>query len=290
MTTRARGLYINVPKQKVVARAYEKFFNINERPETKLEMLQDKFVFPVTAYVKENGYLGIVSYDEENDDLFVTTKSDPTGDFAKWLREALERHISKENLNKIKEYAKDNNVSFVFENVDMERDPHIIDYPESELILLDIVHNDIEFQKYEYEQMCDVAKKFGIKHKEKAYVLESWQEFYDWYNTIMEDDYKWNDRVIEGFVIEDANGYMVKRKLTYYSFWKFMRSIAHEAIRKGYVDPRRTSALVTPLANQFYAWARTLHDVEDLESVPRDICTLRKIFLESNAGKAFRYE
>ena len=28
-TTKARGLYINVPKQKVVARAYDKFFNIN---------------------------------------------------------------------------------------------------------------------------------------------------------------------------------------------------------------------------------------------------------------------
>ena len=56
-TTKARGLYINIPKQKVVARAYDKFFNINERPETKFDMLQHKLVFPAVAYVKENGFL-----------------------------------------------------------------------------------------------------------------------------------------------------------------------------------------------------------------------------------------
>lgn len=60
-TTKARGLYINVPQQKVVARAYDKFFNVNERPETKFDMLQYKLSFPAVAYVKENGFLGIVS-------------------------------------------------------------------------------------------------------------------------------------------------------------------------------------------------------------------------------------
>ena len=68
-----------------------------------------------------------------------------------------------------------------------------------------------------------------------------------------------------------------------------MRSIAHESIRKGYIDPRRTSALVTPLANKFYAWARTLHDVEDLELVPRDICTLRNMFYKTEEGQKFRF-
>lgn len=74
-TTKARGLFIDTYKNKVAARAYEKFFNINERKETKLNMLQNKLQFPVTAYVKENGYLGIVSYDEYNDDLFIASKS-----------------------------------------------------------------------------------------------------------------------------------------------------------------------------------------------------------------------
>lgn len=289
-TVKARGLYINIPKAKVVARAYEKFFNINERPETKLDMLECKLKFPVTAYVKENGFLGIVSYNEETDDLFITTKSNPDGDFAQWFEEILRRKLSQETLDKMKEFSKENNVSFVFECVDMHRDPHIIDYEEDKIFLLDLVRNEIGFSKIDYEKLSDVAKEFGLAVKEKAFVIETWQEFFDWYYEVTNSDYKYNDRYIEGFVIEDANGYMIKLKIAYYNFWKYMRSIAHEAIRKGYIDPKRTSSLVTPLANQFYGWVRTLHEAEDLDLVPRDICTLRRLFFKSEAGKKFRYE
>lgn len=291
-TTKARGLYINVPQQKVVARAYDKFFNINERPETKLDMLQYKLSFPVTAYVKENGFLGIVSYNDADDSLFVTTKSSPDGDFAVWLRAALETQVSTENLEKMKRYAKEHNVSFVFECVDMVHDPHIIDYPESRLYLLDIVYNEIPFRKYGFEEMCAVADELSLRRKELAFVLETWQDFYDWFYLVMCDDYRYNGRLIEGFVLEDAAGYMVKLKLAYYNFWKFMRSIAHETIRKGYVDRKRTAALTTPLANQFYGWVKTLYttDAEEAAAIPRDICTLRRMFLETEIGKQFALE
>ncbi len=156
-TTKARGLFIDTAKGKVVARAYNKFFNINERPETKFDLLQHKFQFPVTAYVKENGFLGIVSYDEYADDLFITTKSDPTGDFAGWFKDMLHDKVAAENLRKIKEFTRDNNVSFVFECVDMKHDPHIIEYPQSCLFLLDIVCNDMDFRKYEYEELCNTV-------------------------------------------------------------------------------------------------------------------------------------
>lgn len=286
-TTKARGLYINVPKQKVVARAYDKFFNINERPETKLDMLQYKLTFPAVAYVKENGFLGIVSYNEEDESLFVTTKSCPNNNYAGWLKDMLEAKVPAETREKMRTYARDNNISFVFECVDMKNDPHIIEYPESKLFLLDIVYNDMQYRKYSFEQMCSVADEFGLTHKEKAFVLESWQEFFDWYYEVVSEDYKYNGREIEGFVVEGADGYMVKLKLAYYNFWKFMRSIAHEAVKKGYIDSRRTSSLVTPLANQFYGWVKTLHDTEDLESVPKDICTLRKLFFATDIGKQF---
>lgn len=275
-TVKARGLYIDIPKQKVVARAYEKFFNINERPETKFDMLQYKLQFPVTAYVKENGFLGIVSYDEYNDDLFVTTKSSPEGDFAKWFKELLYNTVDADTINAMKAYIKEHDVSFVFECVDMKNDPHIIDYPTSQIFLLDIIYNDIEFKKYEYDDVCFVANCFGLSHKEKAYEIANWQDFFDWYYEVTDEGYEYNGRKIEGFVVEDSNGYMVKLKLAYYNFWKFMRSISHEAIRKGYIS--KTSALTTPLANEYYSWVKTLHDVEDKESIPKDICTLRHMF------------
>ena len=275
-TTKARGLYLDTMKGKVAARAYDKFFNINERPETKFDMLQYKLQFPVTVYVKENGFLGIVSYNEYEDDLFIASKSTIDSQFAQWFKEMLYEKVSSENIEKMKEYIKENNVSFVFECVDMKNDPHIIEYPESKLFLLDIVKNDMEFSKYEYERMVDISNQFGLTHKEKAFEIANWQEFFDWYYDILEEDYEYNGRKIEGFVIEDNVGYMTKLKLTYYNFWKFMRSISHEAIRNGYI--RKTSALTTPTANEYYAWVRKLHDVEDKDSIPKDICTLRSLF------------
>lgn len=289
-TTKARGLYINVPKQKVVARAYEKFFNVNERPETKLDMLQHKLAFPVTAYVKENGFLGLVSWNEEDDSLFVTTKSSPDGDFAQWFMGNLQDQLGDDTLARIKEYAKEHGVTFVFECVDMQNDPHVIDYPESRLYLLDIIYNDLQYRKLPFEEMIKVAESLGITHKEKAFEIDNWQDFFEWYYTVTDEDYLYEGRRIEGFVVEDANGYMVKLKLAYYHFWKFMRGIAHEAIRKGYIDPKRTAALTTPLANHFYAWAKTLHDREDAEFLPKDICTLRRMFFETDIGKQFAIE
>lgn len=241
-----------------------------------LSLLQQKLQFPVTAYVKENGFLGIVSYDEYNDDLFIASKSTTDGDFAQYLKDMLYSKTSAENIISIKNFAKDNNVSFVFECVDMQHDPHIIEYPQSELFLLDIVRNDMEFSKYDYAQVVNIANQFGLAHKEKAFEIANWQEFFDWYYEVLEPDYEYNGRKIEGFVIEDSAGYMIKLKLAYYNFWKFMRSIAHEAIRKGYIQ--KTSALTTPIANEFYAWVRKLHEVEDKDSIPRDICTLRRLF------------
>ncbi len=280
VTTKARGLFIDTVKGKVVARSYNKFFNINERPETQFGSLQDQLKFPVTVYVKENGYLGIVSYNEYEDELFIASKSAIEGDHAQWLREMLYDKVSVDDLGKMKNYIKEHNVSFVFECVDMKHDPHVIEYPESELFLLDVVRNDMDFSKYEYDQMVDVANQFGLTPKEKAYEITTWQEFFDWYHEVLEPDYTYNGRIIEGFVIEDSNNYMIKVKLSYYNFWKFMRSIAGETLKKGYIT--KTSALTTPEANEFYGWMKNLHDTtEDLESVSRNICVLRNMFYAS---------
>lgn len=284
---RARGLYINTKEPRIVARAYEKFFNINELPETSLETLPQKFEFPLQVYVKENGFLGIVSYNDEDDSLFIATKSNPTSQHAGWLRDMLYKKLSNEQIEQLKAFAKDNNVSFVFECVDMTNDPHIIEYPHDELFLLDIVYNKLQFRKMPYKDMEQVADELGLIPKTFAGTINTWSEFYEWYRNVLKEDYTYKGRIIEGFVVEDSDGFMVKLKLTYYHFWRFMRSIACEAIKKGYVDPRRTSALTSPLANQFYGWVRTLHDVDNLGIMPEDICTLRRMFYATEAGKAF---
>ena len=278
-TVKARGLYIDTEKGKVVARSYPKFFNINERAETRFENLQDSLKFPVTAYVKENGFLGIVSYDEYTDDLFIASKSTIDSQNAEWLKDMIYSKVSLEGRNKMLEFAKNNHVSFVFECVDMEHDPHIIKYAESGLYLLDIVKNDMDFHKYGYEEMCDIAVQIGVQPKERAYEIATWNEFCDWYDEILDKDYLYNGRVIEGFVIEDLEGKMVKIKLTYYNFWKFMRSIAQEIIKFG--TTKRTSQLTSPVANEFCLYMKELvQNTEDKEAIPTNICTLRDMFLE----------
>lgn len=282
-TTKARGLFLDTEKFKVVARSYDKFFNINQREETKFDALQRTLQFPVAAYVKENGFLGIVSWNEYTDDLFITSKSDPEGEFSECLRDMVYTKISKENLEKMKKYIKENDVSFVFECCDMEHDPHIIDYSESKLVLLDIVYNTLEFQKYNYEDMAHVGRDLGLTIKKQAYELSTWQEFYDWYFEVLEEDYEYRDDKIEGFVIEDASGYMVKLKLTYYNFWKFMRGIAHETLKKGYTN--RTSLLTTPVANEFYVWCKKQFENGKADELPRDIVTLRKMFYKEKENQ-----
>ena len=293
-TIRARGMYINIPERRVVARAYDKFFNIGERPETRLDVLRNTLTFPVTAYVKENGFLGIVSYNDENDSLFVTTKSCPDGIYAGWLRDMLYSKLSPEALDDMKRCAKESCVSFVFECVDMVHDPHIIEYPESQLVLLDVVKNSLDLNKLDYVMMHSYADCLDIPRKERARVIGSWQEFCDWYNEVMDEDYLYKDfsgdkRHIEGFVLEDANGYMLKLKLPYYNTWKFLRGIAHETLRKGYIEPKRTALLTTPLANYFYGWLKDLYGRSKTENqtIPTDICSLRRMFFNSDTGKEF---
>lgn len=275
-TAKARGLYLDTAKEKVAARAYDKFFNINERPETRFEMLQHRLQFPVDVYVKENGFLGIMSYNEYEDALLMASKSTLDSQHARYFQEMVRRKILPEQLEEMKAYCREHDVSFVFECVDMENDPHVIEYPESGLYLLDIVANQMAFEKHGYDRLCHVAAQFGLTPKEKAASFAGWQEFYDWYFQVQEMDYEYRGRRIEGFVIEDNAGFMVKLKLAYYSFWKFLRGVSQEAIRKGYIA--RTSALTTPLANDYYAWVRKLHDAEDRESLPKDICALRRMF------------
>lgn len=285
IVNKARGLYIDTVDYKVVARAYNKFFNINERPETKLNNLRYKLQFPVTAYVKENGFLGIVGWNTETNDLLITSKSSPTGDFSGYLKTALYDIYGAEKIDKMKEYIIENNVSFVFECCDMEHDKHIIEYPESKVILLDVVKNQLDFEKLPYDELVELSQAIGFKVKEKACVIKSWEDFYDWYNEITSEDYLYNGEYIEGFVVEDSVGYMTKLKLYYYKFWKRLRSVAQSVLKYG--NYKYTGSLLTPIENEFFGWCKNLYATlssEDREEVKAgsytNICDLRTEFFK----------
>ena len=280
MTTKARGLFINTDNNTIANRSYNKFFNIGEVKETEMGTLSTKLQFPVDCYVKYNGFLGMMGYDEKNDKLLFCSKSSIGGDFAKYFENIFMSKYS-DKYDEILQFIKEKNVSFIFEVIDHINDPHIIEYQESDIVLLDIVKREINFANFKYENLCGIARKFGLKVKEKAYTLGSWSEFLVWYNEVNEKDYCYNGERIEGFVIEDKTGFMTKLKGDYYRFWKFMRNIKDEVFRttkngnpKGYID--RTSCLTTAEMNLFYGFVKQL--ASENYNGKTDIITLRKLF------------
>lgn len=64
-----------------------------------------------------------------------------------------------------------------------------------------------------------------------------------------------------------------------------MRAVAREVVKKGSIS--NTAALVTPTANEFYGWLREKYDSGELKKMPKDICSLRKLFHEDK-GKQYR--
>lgn len=282
ITNKARGLFVDTENYKIIARSYDKFFNINERPETSLGNLRFKLQFPITAYVKENGFLGIVGYDSSNDEVFFTSKSNPMSKYSGYFKKLLYDIYGIRSVNKMKEYIKNNNVSFVFECCDIENDPHIIKYPQSKVVLLDIIKNQVSYEKLCYDELCKIGNDIGFIVKTKAYTINTYEEFFDWYNNVTSEDYKYNDEYIEGFVVEDSVGYMVKIKLYYYKLWKKLRGVAQSVAKYGHY--KYTGSLLTPMENEFYGWCKRLflEDLDKRENVRNsygNICDLREEFL-----------
>ena len=223
LTTTARGLFVDTKSNQVVARSYSKFFEAEQHPSTQWRNLEKKLVFPVTAYLKENGFLGIVSV--WNDQLFVASKSTNQGDYALNFQRILNNKV---NCDKLKEYLKKNNCSAIFECVDPYNDPHIIEYINEKVVLLDIVQNDFTSTFKSYDEVFKLAKEIGCKPKDMCKIFNTFEELKSFVEAFDKDD----KNEIEGFVFVDQNHFMLKYKTPYYKFWKEMRKMK-DYINKG---------------------------------------------------------
>ena len=268
ITTTARGLFVDTNTGKIVARGYKKFFNINEKRETELEHLLVKFKDQkITLYKKENGFLGIMSW--VNDEMFLASKSTNQGEFAGYFKTLYEQ--SDIDKIKVEKYLKENDVTLVWEVIDIENDPHIIEYPKSKIVLLDIIHNQYEFKREPYEKVVELAKEIGCECKTIYKEFDNVREFHHWYiaNTDEEDLSKTD---IEGVVVECGN-IMTKLKFPYYNFWKLMRKTKEQVARGSGV---KLSKMYNATANYFLHWLKE----QTKEVQQQDIITLRKKFEE----------
>lgn len=268
ITTTARGLFVDTNTGKIVARGYKKFFNINEKRETELEHLLVKFKDQkITLYKKENGFLGIMSW--VNNEMFLASKSTNQGEFAGYFKTLYEQ--SDIDKIKVEKYLRENDVTLVWEVIDIENDPHIIEYPKSKIVLLDIIHNQYEFKREPYEKVVELAKEIGCECKTIYKEFEDIREFHYWYivNTDEEDLSKTD---IEGVVVE-CGDIMTKLKFPYYNFWKLMRKTKEQVARGSGV---KLSKMYNATANYFLHWLKE----QTKEVQQQDIITLRKKFEE----------
>lgn len=279
VSTKARGLFINTKTNKIVARSYDKFFAVDERNETRIGNLQNTLKFPVTAYLKENGFLGIISYDAEQDGLFIASKSTPDGPFADMFRKILMDTTSDEDRKNLKEVAKENG-SIIFEVIDPVNDAHIIEYKKPHIVLLDIIANDMNFSVMDYDDLKRVAEKCHLQIKEKVKTFENWSEFYPWYEEVMNENYLHHGfEHVEGFVLRDSNNFMFKLKLLYYKHWKFLRGVMQSVQKRGYYE--NTAKLFTAEDNLFYGWMREQREKDQESFCKKGIIQLRNEFYAS---------
>ena len=223
-TIHARGLFIDTNNGLIVARSYDKFFAIGERPETQMNVLKETLQFPVQAYRKENGFLGIFSGYKGKP--FIASKSTNQGEFAERFARILKEQIGEEKIELMAKELEAMHCSAVFEVIDPIEDPHIVHYSESHCILLDIVVNEYEYRHLSTPLREAFADIYGLETKTFDSTLCSWHGFESFV------EFAEGENLYEGYVLEDANGFMLKIKNDWYKFWKKMRSVS-QAIVKG---------------------------------------------------------
>ena len=222
-TIHARGLFIDTNSGEIVARSYDKFFAIGERPETQMGELKKNLKFPVRAYRKENGFLGIFSGYKGKP--FIASKSTNQGEFAERFARILKEQIGEEMIELMANELEAMHCSAVFEVIDPIEDPHIVWYDHAHCILLDIVTNDYKYRHLSTPLREAFARIYGLKTKSCGKTIDNWEEFELFLRRANQED--WN----EGYVLEDANGFMLKIKNDWYKFWKKMRSVSQAIVR-----------------------------------------------------------
>lgn len=176
-TLSARGLYLDDTNH-VIARGFNKFFVLNERAETNEDKVIKKMISPDTNKIilseKLDGFLIIVSYMPDKDDLLITSKANGE-DYSNLAKDLLKITLAKNNhtLDELKEYIKEdylkgNRYSLTFEGIDMKHDSHLVKYNEKKVVLLEVIANAIHNNTIIANNL-PFNKRFDIRRNISAY-------------------------------------------------------------------------------------------------------------------------
>lgn len=235
-TIKARGLFINKVDGDIVARSYNKFFQYDEKPETK-DYVDNHLVYPLYISKKFNGFLGIISV--YNDEFFIATKSTNEGEYCEYFKKILNNTLfaNEEDKNELFNILKEHHCTATFEVMDMVNDQHIV-YEENPLALLDFIPNTLDINGIDKDvELSETLKnKLNIKSIviAKNTVINTKEELDNFLNMTEQEE-------LEGAVITDSNGFMWKYKTNFYSFWKTERNQLKRILRNK--EPRGVDRL-----------------------------------------------
>nr|DAV82008.1 MAG TPA: putative kinase [Caudoviricetes sp.] len=251
-TITARGLFVDKTSGDIKIRSYNKFFNLNENAETSVRELKKKVAYPLMAYEKYNGFLGIAS--SVNSVFTLASKSTTSGPFVEYFQEIF-NDLTDSEKEQLKQLSEKYHCSFTFEVMHID-DRHIIDFSQNRLVILDAIPNsyningitvDATFSENVLSQLNIESDFFSRKELVKEF-------------TSMEDLMRYinehkHDRTSEGLVIEDQNGYMFKVKYEYYTELKRLRGL-RDVVKAYYHTKNVTQYAKNATQVAFAAWCK----------------------------------
>ena len=186
------------------------------------------------------------------------------------FRRVFEAQYSEEQRNAIKTLLKDLDATAVFEVMDMENDPHIIENPNKECVLLDVIKNKINFECLDFSTLKKFTDKNNIKLKELAFVAYDEDALINIDRMVKSPDFKLLGKPIEGFVAIDDNGFMLKYKTYYYNLWKYMRNVLSLYLKNPYetIDFKIDNK---DLCKSFYEFIKEKYPYGDKDMIPNII-------------------
>lgn len=249
-TLTARGLFVDSVTGDIKLRSYNKFFNLNENKANSIGQLKETLAFPLVAYDKYNGFLGIASV--VDGEMVLASKSTTAGPF-KELFQSIYDELTPAEKAQLTLLSEKYNCSYTFEVMHTD-DRHIIDFDKNRLVILDAVPNSYEFDG------VDIDRKFSDMVLDQLTITsdffsrkEKVAEFEDMAQLMRYVKEHTNDRTSEGLVLEDQKGFMFKVKYDYYINLKKLRGLK-QAVQARYHGGSVTHFGSNAIEVAFAAW------------------------------------
>ena len=198
----ARGLTLDL-KGNVILRGFEKFFNWkqlteyeNYSKEFKNEYSEVEYNpnYQYNFYEKLDGSLILLA---EYKKRFVAATT--SSSYNPYTQNALKWFYKKENYKALLNYLRAKNITLAFEYISI-KNPIVIHYTHTDYVLIG-AHDNKTGKRYSQEKLNQIAKRFGFSQpKVYQYTFEEIKDVMD------------NAKDIEGFVLENTHGKLIKFK------------------------------------------------------------------------------